>query len=78
LGAISEHVANLSEFEAALRRARHNGRTTVIVIDTDPVKSTDAGGHWWEVAVPEVSARAEVRAARENYVQARNTQNGWN
>jgi 3D-(3,5/4)-trihydroxycyclohexane-1,2-dione acylhydrolase (decyclizing) len=75
LGAISEHVANLSELEAALRRARHNGRTTVIVIDTDPVKSTDAGGHWWEVAVPEVSARAEVRAAREDYVQARNAQN---
>ena len=31
-------------------------RTTVIVIDTDPWISTEAGGHWWDVAVPEVSA----------------------
>ena len=34
----------------------------MIVIDTDPLASTDAGGHWWDVAVPEVS----VRAARSN------------
>ena len=39
----------------------------VIVIDTDPAPSTGAGGHWWDVAVPEVSARAEVNAARARY-----------
>ena len=39
-------------------RAQGNDRTTVIVIDTDPLVSTEAGGHWWDVAVPEVSARA--------------------
>jgi 3D-(3,5/4)-trihydroxycyclohexane-1,2-dione acylhydrolase (decyclizing) len=78
LGAIAEKVGDLNELEAALRRARHNPRTTVVVIDTDPAKSTAAGGHWWDVAVPEVSARAEVRAARENYVQAREAQNEWN
>ena len=39
-------------------------RTSVIVIDTDPLASTEAGGHWWDVAVPEVSERAEVRSAR--------------
>ena len=43
----------------------------VIVIDTDPLASTDAGGHWWDVAVPEVSERAEVRAARARYEDAR-------
>ena len=37
----------------------------MIVIETDPPRSTAAGGHWWDVAVPEVSERAEVRAARE-------------
>jgi 3D-(3,5/4)-trihydroxycyclohexane-1,2-dione acylhydrolase (decyclizing) len=78
LGAISEKVAGLGDLEAALRRARNNTRTTVIVIDTDQAKSTDAGGHWWDVAVPEVSARAEVRAARDRYLQARQTQNEWN
>jgi 3D-(3,5/4)-trihydroxycyclohexane-1,2-dione acylhydrolase (decyclizing) len=39
----------------------------VIVIDTDPAISTEAGGAWWDVAVPEVSSRPEVRAARQAY-----------
>lgn len=39
----------------------------MIVIDTDPAITTEAGGHWWDVAVPEVSARAEVQAARRDY-----------
>jgi 3D-(3,5/4)-trihydroxycyclohexane-1,2-dione acylhydrolase (decyclizing) len=34
------------------------------------VPTTDAGGAWWEVAVPEVSTRPEVRAARERYEAA--------
>jgi 3D-(3,5/4)-trihydroxycyclohexane-1,2-dione acylhydrolase (decyclizing) len=38
-----------------------------LVIDTDPAPSTQAGGHWWDVAVPEVSARSEVNAARARY-----------
>ena len=46
-------------------------RTTVIVIETDPAASTAAGGHWWDVAVPEVSRRPEVQAARERYLAAR-------
>ena len=29
-----------------------------------------AGGHWWDVAVPEVSERAEVRSARAAYESA--------
>ena len=31
---------------------------------------TDAGGHWWEVAVPEISARPAVRAAHDRYLEA--------
>ena len=42
-------------------------RTTVIVIDTDPAISTAGRRAWWDVAVPEVSDRAEVRAARAAY-----------
>jgi len=59
-----------SELEAALKQARAAERTSVIVIDTDPLASTQAGGHWWDVAVPEVSERAEVRAARAAYETA--------
>ncbi len=45
-------------------------RTTVIVIDTDPLISTEAGGHWWDVAVPEVSVRPQVNAARKDYEES--------
>ena len=70
LGAIAEKVASLADLEAALKRAKGNKRSTVIVIDTDPMISTDAGGHWWDVAVPEVSSRKQVRAARKKYEKA--------
>lgn len=67
LGARSEKVETLGELEAALARARAADRTTVVVIDTDPGRTTEAGGWWWDVAVPEVSDRPEVRAARQDY-----------
>ena len=70
MGAISEKAGSIGQLEEALARARGSDRSHVIVIDTDPLPSTQAGGHWWDVAVPEVSERAEVKAARENYVAA--------
>jgi 3D-(3,5/4)-trihydroxycyclohexane-1,2-dione acylhydrolase (decyclizing) len=68
LGARAENVSTLHELEAALGRARASDRTYVIAIPTDPARSTEAGGAWWEVAVPEVSDRLEVREARAGYV----------
>ncbi len=70
MGAIATHVDDIAGLEAALVKARDADRTSVIVIDTDPAVGTGAGGHWWDVAVPEVSARAEVAAARESYEAA--------
>jgi 3D-(3,5/4)-trihydroxycyclohexane-1,2-dione acylhydrolase (decyclizing) len=70
MGAIARKVTGITELEAAFDEARRDDRTSVIVIDTDPLPSTDAGGHWWDVAVPEVSERAEVEAARRGYVEA--------
>ncbi len=67
LGAVSEKVAGIADLEAALERAKNNPRTTVLVIETDPLASTEAGGHWWDVAVPEVSPRREVEEARRAY-----------
>ena len=58
-------MSSLAELEAALAESKKNTRSTVIVIDTDPMISTDAGGHWWEVAVPEVSVRPQVNEARK-------------
>ncbi len=70
LGAVTEKVSSLAELGPALARARASETTYAVVIDTDPLMSTDAGGHWWDVAVPEVSVRPEVHAARERYVAA--------
>jgi 3D-(3,5/4)-trihydroxycyclohexane-1,2-dione acylhydrolase (decyclizing) len=64
LGAIAENAGSIAALEQALQRARQSERTHVIVIDTDPATSTAAGGAWWDVAIPEVSSRAEVDAAR--------------
>lgn len=71
MGAAATHVDGVAGLEAAMVEARSNQRSTVIVIDTDPTAATEAGGHWWDVAVPEVSQRAEVAAAREAYDEAR-------
>lgn len=67
MGAVARKVAGIAELESALAEARGHDRTSVVVIDTDPLISTDAGGHWWDVAVPEVSVRDEVKAARRRY-----------
>ncbi len=71
LGATAEHVGSIVELEQALARARAAARTAVVVIDTDPMATTELGGHWWDVAVPEVSERDAVRLAHARYVAAR-------
>jgi 3D-(3,5/4)-trihydroxycyclohexane-1,2-dione acylhydrolase (decyclizing) len=74
LGAQAEHVRGIAELEAALGRARAAKGTYVVSIDTSPSRSTAEGGCWWEVAVPAVSGRAEVAAARRQYEQDRKRQ----
>ena len=74
LGALGENVKTIPELEAALARARAADRTYVVSIETDPARTTAEGGWWWEVAVPEVSDRAEVRAARREYDEDRKAQ----
>ena len=74
MGALAENVKTIPELEAALTRARAADRTYVICIDTDPAHTTSEGGCWWEVAVPEVSERVEVRKARTEYEQGKKKQ----
>ena len=74
MGALGEHVATIAELEQALERARAADRTYVICIDTDATRTTSEGGCWWEVAVPEVSEREEVRNARRRYEQNKEAQ----
>ncbi len=67
LGAKAQKVSSIAELEQALASTRDEKGPVVIVLETDPLVTTAAGGAWWDVAVPEVSARAEVRKAREAY-----------
>jgi 3D-(3,5/4)-trihydroxycyclohexane-1,2-dione acylhydrolase (decyclizing) len=64
LGAVAEHADSIDSLARMLQGARKSERSHVIVIDTDPAQTTEAGGAWWEVAIPEVSSRGEVNAAR--------------
>jgi 3D-(3,5/4)-trihydroxycyclohexane-1,2-dione acylhydrolase (decyclizing) len=68
------NVRTLPELEAALHHARSARQTSVVCIETDPHRTIEAGGWWWEVAVPEVSQREAVRTARAAYESARRTQ----
>jgi 3D-(3,5/4)-trihydroxycyclohexane-1,2-dione acylhydrolase (decyclizing) len=74
MGAAARKVGSIAELERALKEAEADTKTSVIVIDTDPLISTEAGGHWWDVVVPEVSSRNEVNAARKDYEQKRKMQ----
>jgi 3D-(3,5/4)-trihydroxycyclohexane-1,2-dione acylhydrolase (decyclizing) len=70
LGAEAVKVPDLAALAQELTHSRAQQHTTVLVIETDPAASTAAGGCWWDVPVPAVSARAEVRAAREHYLSS--------
>jgi 3D-(3,5/4)-trihydroxycyclohexane-1,2-dione acylhydrolase (decyclizing) len=70
LGALASRVQGTDELESAIGAARRAERTSVIVIGTDPAAATTAGGWWWDVPIPEVSERAEIRAARAEYAAA--------
>jgi 3D-(3,5/4)-trihydroxycyclohexane-1,2-dione acylhydrolase (decyclizing) len=74
MGANAVKVADVAELEAEMQKAKTATIPTVIVIDTDPMPGTGAGGHWWEVAVPEVSDRPQVNEARKGYETGRKAQ----
>jgi 3D-(3,5/4)-trihydroxycyclohexane-1,2-dione acylhydrolase (decyclizing) len=71
LGAHALKVGDIAALEAAVRDARGSDRTTVIVIETDPQKGTEAGGAWWNVPIAEVSGDRRVREAHEKWQAAR-------
>ena len=69
MGAHAEKAADIAELEAKLVEARGRDIPSVIVIDTTPYPDREEGGHWWDVAVPEVSDRDEVREAYKTYAK---------
>jgi len=73
MGAVAETVTSIAELEQAMERARAAPRTAVIVIKIDAFTWT-AGDAWWDVGVPEVSAREEVRKAAAEHALGKKKQ----
>jgi len=67
MGAHAVKATDLADLEQKIVEARTRNIPTVIVIDTDAVPGTDAGGHWWDVAVPQVGGPERLEKAREHY-----------
>jgi 3D-(3,5/4)-trihydroxycyclohexane-1,2-dione acylhydrolase (decyclizing) len=63
MGATTEKVESIDELRDAFQRAKAADGSYVIVIDVAQYDWIE-GGAWWEVGVPEVSDRVQVRVAR--------------
>ena len=70
MGAVAEHVQSIAELEEALVRARAADRTAVISIAVDKY-GWSPNGAWWEVGVPEASARPTVLEAAARWQEGR-------
>jgi len=62
LGALAERVTSIVELEQAFERAKAADRTYVIEIKVSAAEWTP-GDAWWDVGMPQVSARKSVREA---------------
>ncbi len=69
LGAHAEKAETIAELEQKIVAARDRDVPSVIVIDTDPMPGTGAGGHWWDVAVPQTGGPERLQKARAQYQQ---------
>ena len=68
MGANSEKANSLEELEILVKKCINSKDVNVIVIDTDPDQSTEAGGTWWDVAIPSVSPNKNINKAFNNYL----------
>ena len=73
IGAISYDVDTIADLKEAFAKARAADRTVVI---STRVQSHDwtGGDSWWDVGVPEVSPRQEVREAKAEHEASRAAQ----
>ncbi|MCP8894630.1 3D-(3,5/4)-trihydroxycyclohexane-1,2-dione acylhydrolase (decyclizing) [Shinella daejeonensis] len=73
MGALTRHVESLADLGDAVEWAQTTDRTTVITIVSDAFTWTP-GDAWWDVGVPQVSARAEVNTAAADQQSGRTKQ----
>ncbi len=73
MGALTRRVESLADLGLAMDWAKTTDRTTVITIVSDAYRWSP-GDAWWDVGVPEVSDRQEVRDVRAAQVEKRKEQ----
>jgi len=72
MGARAWRVKTGDELRKALREARAEKRTSVIVIETEKYHGPPGSGVWWDVAAAEVSSDPETQKLRAAYEEGRN------
>jgi 3D-(3,5/4)-trihydroxycyclohexane-1,2-dione acylhydrolase (decyclizing) len=73
MGALARKVESLADLGAAVDWARNTDRTTVLTIVSDAFTWTP-GDAWWDVGVPQVSARQSVVEASKDQLEGRKKQ----
>jgi 3D-(3,5/4)-trihydroxycyclohexane-1,2-dione acylhydrolase (decyclizing) len=73
MGALARKVESLADLGAAVDWARNTDRTTVLTIVSDAFTWTP-GDAWWDVGVPQVSARESVLEASKDQLEGRKKQ----
>jgi len=74
LGAYAVRARSREDLRNELAAAKDRSGTSVIVVETAYDKRVPGYESWWDVPIAEVSEVASVRAARENYIKAREKQ----
>jgi 3D-(3,5/4)-trihydroxycyclohexane-1,2-dione acylhydrolase (decyclizing) len=74
LGARVFRARTIDDVRDALRRARGADGPVVIHVEVDRYAGVESYEGWWDVPVAEVSEDAAVRAARDRYEHARESQ----
>ncbi|WAP66758.1 3D-(3,5/4)-trihydroxycyclohexane-1,2-dione acylhydrolase (decyclizing) [Jiella pelagia] len=67
MGAHAEKADDIADLEEKIVAARGRDVPSVILIETDAVPGTGAGGHFWDVAVPRTGGPDRLEKARSRY-----------
>ncbi|MCD6577431.1 MAG: 3D-(3,5/4)-trihydroxycyclohexane-1,2-dione acylhydrolase (decyclizing) [Anaerolineaceae bacterium] len=67
LGAYVIEANSINSFLKALKEAKEQQKTTVIVVETDRDQRVGGYESWWDVVSAEVSENPDVKSAREKY-----------
>jgi 3D-(3,5/4)-trihydroxycyclohexane-1,2-dione acylhydrolase (decyclizing) len=71
MGARSWHVTTPEAFRAALREARQERRSCVIVVETEKHRYLPGSNMWWDVAPAEVTTDETTQRLRADYEESR-------